>query len=372
MDFTFSDEQEMLRASARDFLAERYPIERVAEMADGDGFDREGWAAAVQMGWTGISTPEEEGGAGLGFLEEMLVAEETGRALYPGPFLSAVVLALPALRAGRADGLAHAVVTGERIATLAWVGPDGSTDPLPSAAWEAERLTCRRVLVPDLPIADLVVVAGSVDGEPMLWAVDRDADGAAWRELPSVDATRRQGELTLDAAPAQRLGAGGATVGTLRTRALAALAAEACGVAEHALDLAVAYARDRKQFGRPIGSYQAVSHELARAYQDVETARSLTYWAGWAVAEGDRDATVAAAAAKARAAEAAVATCERALQAHGGIGFTWEHPLHRLYKRALGIAATLATADVLWARVADETLRLDEVPVGGSAPTIDA
>ena len=136
----------------------------------------------------------------------------------------------------------------------------------------------------------------------------------------------------------------------VRDRALVALAAEACGAAGRALELAVAYAKQRTQFGRPIGSFQGVSHELARAYMDVEIARSLTYWAAWAVETDDPEAPTAAAAAKARAAEAAVVTCERAIQAHGGVGFTWEHPLHRFYKRALAIAARLEPVDELWSR----------------------
>jgi alkylation response protein AidB-like acyl-CoA dehydrogenase len=160
------------------------------------------------------------------------------------------------------------------------------------------------------------------------------------------------GHLELEAAPAMPLAAGPSQIAAMRDRTLAALAAEACGVASRALELAVAYAGERRQFGRPIGSFQAVAHELARAYMDVETSRSLAYWAGWCVAEGEEDAPAAAAAAKARAAEAAVATCERAIQVHGGIGFTWEHPLHRFYKRALAIAAMHGTSDELWSRVA--------------------
>jgi alkylation response protein AidB-like acyl-CoA dehydrogenase len=365
VDFAFSDEQDMLRTSARALLAERYPIERVASIADGAGFDRREWSAIVDVGWTAISVPEDEGGAGLGFLEEMLIAEETGRALYPGPFLSSIVMALPALRIA-GDGvkdLAADVATGRRIATVAWAGRDGRIDVErpPPLRVEDGRLVGDRSFVPDLAAADLVLVVGAADGSeaPAIWALDLDAGGVRRSGLATVDGTRPLADLALSGAEARMVASGAAAAGILRRvrdRALVASAAEACGVAGRALELAVAHARERKQFGRPVGSFQAVSHELARAFQDVESSRSLTYWAAWAVDQGEPDAPAAAAAARARAADAAVATCERAIQVHGGIGFTWEHPLHRFYKRALGISATMGSADELWSRVADEVL----------------
>jgi alkylation response protein AidB-like acyl-CoA dehydrogenase len=355
MDFALSDEQDLLRRSAREFLTERYPIETVARIADGNGFDRADWSSVAELGWPGISVPEDDGGAGLTFLEEIVVAEELGRALYPGPFLSTVTLALPVLRSLGADEFARSMASGARTATVAWSSYEGrfDVDPLPKVAWEDERLSGTRLYVPDLGTADVVVVLGHADGENGAWAIERDADGVAWRELPTVDTTRRMGEVVLHAAPAVRLGSlTGRQLAAIRDRALATLAAEAVGVGSRALDLAVAYAGTREQFGRRIGVYQAVSHPLAQTFVDVETARSLAYWAGWAVAEGAPEASVAAAAAKARAAEAAVAACERSIQAHGGIGFTWEHPLHRFYKRALGIAAFLGGGGEQRARVA--------------------
>jgi alkylation response protein AidB-like acyl-CoA dehydrogenase len=359
MDFTFSDEQELLRTSARQFLQDRYPIERVAEITDGKGFDRGEWSAVAALGWTGISVPEDEGGAGLSLLEEIVVAEELGRAVYPGPFLSTVTLALPILRTLGASDLVRAVVSGERTATVAWASDEGrfDVDPLPKVAWEGERLSGTKLYVPNLGAADLVVVLGNSDGENGAWAIERDAGGVAWRELPTVDATRPMGEVRLDTAPATRLGLlDGTQLATIRDRALATLAAEAVGVGARALELAVEHAGAREQFGKRIGTYQAVSHPLAQTFVDVETARSLAYWAGWAVTERATEAPVAAAAAKGRAAEAAVAACERSIQAHGGIGFTWEHPLHRYYKRALGIAAFLGWGSDHRARVATTLL----------------
>jgi alkylation response protein AidB-like acyl-CoA dehydrogenase len=343
VDFAFSDEQNMLRASARELIRDRYPVERVAAIADGDGFDRGEWGALADLGWAGISVPEDEGGAGLSFFDEIVVVEELGRGLYPGPFVSTVVMALPLLRLAGAGEQARAIASGERTATVAWAGEAGTWDvePAPKVTWEGERLSAVKVFVPDLAAADVVVVVGGLAGGMGVWLVEGDMEGVMRRELPSVDATRRQGELVLDGAPAQLV----ATLAPrhlagIRDRALAALSVEAVGVGQAALEMGIEHARTRVQFGKAIGAYQAVSHQLAQAFLEIETARSLAYWAAWAVAEGQPEAPAAAAAAKGRAAEAAVGACERAIQVSGGLGFTWEHPLHRWYKRALGISAT--------------------------------
>jgi len=337
VEFALGDDQLALQGSIREFLADRYPVERVAEIADRAGWDPASWREVAELGWTGISAPEADGGLGMGFLEEMIAFEQLGRAVFPGPFFSSVALALPAL-AGAPD-LRKAVIGGDRAATLAGAGEDPRDLTVRA---EGERLRGASMFVPDLGSCDLVVVAASGDDGPSLWSVDRDGEGVSWEGLPTVDTTRRLGRIELEAAPARLLAAGEEAAGLLdgiRDRALASLAAEAVGVASAALDRSVQYAGSREQFGRPIGVYQAVSHGLADAYVEVESARSLAYWAGWAVAGGADEASTAAAAAKAHASEAAVDACERAIQVHGGIGFTWEHPLHRYYRRALWIAA---------------------------------
>jgi alkylation response protein AidB-like acyl-CoA dehydrogenase len=307
MHFAFTPEQEALRAEARRWLDEHYPPERVAELADSDpGWDPASWVELAELGWLGVSVGEEEGGAGLGFLEEAVLLEELGRALYPGPYFSTVGLALPAL------------------------GPD---DRARIAAGEVRWSAQVDGLVPDLALVDSVVTAdGGVD-----------ADGET---VPTMDATRRFGRLTAEA--------GDATLDRPRLRA--ALALEAVGVAQRALDWGVEHAKERQQFGRAIGVYQAVSHSLADAFTAIELARSLTYWAAWCVAEADDQAATAAAAAMAYAAETAVSTCERAIQVHGGIGFTWEHPLHRFYKRAQWIQAFDGFPAVQRAEIAAELL----------------
>jgi alkylation response protein AidB-like acyl-CoA dehydrogenase len=281
-------DQEELRREARSFLEARYPPQRVAELADSEeGWDPASWHELAELGWLGVTIPEDRGGAGLGFVEQAILFEELGRALYPGPYFSTVALALQAL----------APEEQERIAR-------GET------RWSAEV----QGLVPDLASVNHVVTA----------------DGAAPAEgemLETMDATRRLGRL----APGPRE----PPAGTLDlTRAFAALASEAVGIAQRVLEWAIEHAKTREQFGRPIGVYQAISHPIATTYIETELARSLALWAAWSVDEDEQQAPLAAAAAKAYAAETAVAACERSIQVHGGIGFTWEHPLHRYYKRA--------------------------------------
>ncbi|HEY7796039.1 MAG TPA: acyl-CoA dehydrogenase family protein [Gaiellaceae bacterium] len=272
MDFAFSTEQEELRREARSFL-EANPDAPLAELRE--------------LGWLGVSVPEERGGGGLSFVDEAILFEEAGRALYSGPFLTTAVV-LPAL---------------PQVDDDAWsVELDGLVPHLDAVG---------KVLRPDMTVV-------AAQGET----------------LETVDATRPLGRLTAG---------GGETLDgdfePVRQRLLAGLAVEAVGVAQKALELAVEYVSEREQFGKKIGIYQAVSHPLADTYVETELARSIAYWAAWCVAEADEQAAVAVAAAKAQAAEAAVAACERSIQVHGGIGFTWEHVLHRYYKRAQWIDA---------------------------------
>ena len=300
MDFTFTPEQDALREQARDFLA---------------GHPEPSWAELAELGWTGVSIPEEDGGAGLTFVEEAVLFEELGRALYHGPYFSTVALTLPALP----DDLRAEVAAGATSWTLA-LGP----------------------LVPDLDTADRVAIVGG-DGIYELEGEDREL-------LTTTDETRPLG-VVRGGEPGRRLADSG-VLEEIRARSLAALAIEACGVAGRALELAIEYATTREQFGKTIGVYQAVSHPLADAYTRVELARSLSLWAAWCVGNDERQAPIAAAAAKSYAAEGAVAVCETAIQVLGGIGFTWEHVLHRLYKRALWIESFAASGTRLRAEVA--------------------
>ena len=283
MDFAFSADQEALRAVARDFLAREFPIGRVAELADSEaGWDRRSWKQIHDLGWLSLSVPEADGGAGMGFLEEAVVFEETGRALYPGPVFSTLALARPALTGSE---LLAPLLGGQATATLAWAeeGALGLLDSPGVRADAAGRLTGTKRYVPDLGLADVAVVVADAG----LYAVNlREAAGAVVPRS-TLDRTRRLGDLVLDATPATRLPAGRDVLAEIRLRSMAALACEAVGVGLSVLDLAADYARTREQFGRPIGSYQAVSHRIANIYMAVELSRSLAYWAAWAVSAGD-------------------------------------------------------------------------------------
>ncbi len=357
MDFAFSEEQELLRRSVRDLLAGNWPLDRVAELADGEpGWDPASLPRLAELGCLALSLPAERGGVGGDLVDEAVVFEEAGRALYPGPLFATVALAQPALAAAADPAPLEAAVTGERPATLAVAEPDGprTIAEAGESACTAKRdgdawtLTGAKTLVPDAAVAADAVVAAQAsdgvapDGQLALFLVDLGAHGEVVAARSTMDATRRLGDLALDATPATLLVGPDQAAGVLdatRLRALALLACEAVGVADRAIAFAVEYAGQRQQFDRYIGSYQAVSHRLVDAWAAVELARSLAYWAAWCVANGDEQAARACAAAKAAAGEAAVGACEGAIQCMGGIGFTWDHPLHRLYKRAQWIGA---------------------------------
>jgi alkylation response protein AidB-like acyl-CoA dehydrogenase len=297
VDFSLTDEQRQLQREVRGWLAANYPLDR-----DWDAPADDRWRELAELGWLGE--------AGLSFVEEALLFEETGYALYPGPFIATVGFALPWL----SEEQRAKVAAGE-------------------ARWSVDV----NGLVPWLRSVDFVVADGGT------------AYPARGEEESTVDPSRPLGRLERgDGTPLE----GAANLPRARTAA----ACEAVGIAQHALELGIEHAKTREQFGRPIGVYQAVSHALANTYTDVELARSLAYWAAWCVAEDDEQAPVAAAGALAFAAEAAVAACERSIQVHGGIGFTWEHPLHRFYKRALWIEGFGMRPAQLRAEIADALL----------------
>jgi alkylation response protein AidB-like acyl-CoA dehydrogenase len=349
MDFAFSEEQELLRGAAREFLADRYPAERVVALADTDeGADPATWSELAELGWL---DPE------LGFLEHAVLLAESAAALLPAPYFSTVGLTWPLLD----DELRGAVGRGERSVGLAWAEPGGpatlaGVGDVATTADGDGRLSGRKALVPDSGLVSDVLVAASGPGGAGWYAVETAAAGVTVRERSTVDRTRRLGDLVLDGAPARRLATAGEVGTTMTTRALAAAAWEAVGVAQRALDLATEHAKTREAFGRPIGVHQAISHRIADVFTEVELARSLATWAGWAVAESAEEAPLAAAAAKSAAGEAAVFACESAIQVHGGVGFTWEHVLHRYYKRAQWLAAFEGDGPAQRAKIADAVL----------------
>ncbi|MGL6279466.1 MAG: acyl-CoA dehydrogenase family protein [Gaiella sp.] len=276
------------------------------------------WAMLAELGWTGASLPASAGGAGLTFLEEAVLHEEAGRALLHGPLWSTAALApfLPE--------------------------PDQQAVAAGAESW----VLAATPLVPDLDTATRVAVVGG----DTIW----ELVGASREVLATVDASRPLGVVV--GGEAARPLCSSEVLPEIRARTLVLLACEAVGVTSRALELAVAHAREREQFGRAIGAFQAVAHPLADVYVELELARSLTSWAAWCVAEAEAPRTVAAAAAKAQAAEAAVFACERAIQTLGGLGFTWESPLNGLYRRALWIETWEASGERLRAEVAAHLL----------------
>lgn len=354
MDFSFTQEQQMLRSQARSLLDQRSPAERVVELAESDTpWDQGLWKEMASLGWTGLSVPEEQGGSGMGFVDEAVLFEELGYSLYPGPYFSSVALSLPAL--GEDLEALASLASGDLAVTLAPAGSDARA----SRSGDDWSLVGAVELVPDLGICNAVVVPAASDDGVGLWFVALDGDGVEARSLGTMDATRRLGKLTLSGAGGRMLlspGRAGEVLERISLRAGAAVALEAVGIAQRALDLALEYTKTREQFGKPIGSYQAVSHQVADTYMEVELTRSLAYWAAWCVAENDERVGVAVPAAKAAAAEGAVRACERSIQVHGGIGFTWEHILHRLYKRAQWLDSFNGHGDLQRARVATSLL----------------
>ncbi len=350
MRLAVSAEQRELRDSVRRFLADRAPMPRVRELMETpDGVDRQVWEqAGTQLGLPGIAIPESCGGAGFSFAEQAIVLEELGAALYGGPYLASAVLAATALLSSPDEvarrQLLPGIASGQTVATLAFTEDDGSWDPA------AIRLAARpgtdggwvldghKSFVLDGHIADLILLVAQTGSGLSLFAVESGTAGLDRRVLPTLDQTRKLARLEFDSVSAVRLiGAPGEAAPVLaRTLDVAAiaLAAEQLGGAQRALDMAVGYAKTRYQFGRPIGSFQAIKHRCADLLLEVESLRSAVGYAAAAVAEDSAEVPVVAALAKAYASDVYFRVAAENIQIHGGIGFTWEHDAHLYFKRA--------------------------------------
>jgi alkylation response protein AidB-like acyl-CoA dehydrogenase len=346
MVFDFTPEHQALRDSVRAFAAAVSPEPEVRRMmALPDGYDRSVWARmAGELGLPGIAVPERYGGAGAGPVEAAIVCEETGRFLLPGPLLSTMLAAAAIVHAADdrvADAVLPGIAAGETIATLAvaeaggrWdVGAVHCTATPAAGGWRLDGL---KRYVPDAHVADLIVTAARTpDGLAALFAVDRGANGVTVDLLTAFDLTRRLCDVTLDAAPAVPLaGPGARPLDEVLDLVRVLVAAEQIGTAWAALDMAVGYARDRVQFGRAIGSFQAIKHMCADVLLDLESARSAAYFAAWAAASGSADLAVAAPLARAFCADTLLAAASLNMQVHGGLCFTWEHPAHLYFRRA--------------------------------------
>ncbi len=353
MDVQLSEEQRLLQASVREFLERECPMSFVREMMDdARGFTDGFWKQMGELGWTGLVLPERHGGAGLGPLDLAVVLEEMGQVLLPGPYFSTVALGGEAIaRTGseaQCERWVPGIAGGQLRATLALREPGGSWAPeavrcLAERDGGDWRLSGHKTFVTDGHTADLVVVAAReerADGPLGLFVVASDADGLVARPVEYTDATRKVADVRLEGvrvADEARLSAGepaDASLAALLDRARVALVAEMCGGAQRVLDLSVAYAKQREQFGKPIGSFQAIQHRCADMLLQVENLRSAAWYASWCLGEDEPEAHAAASKAKAYASEAYPAVAGAGIQIHGGLGYTWEQDLHLYYKRA--------------------------------------
>ncbi|MDE3085512.1 MAG: acyl-CoA/acyl-ACP dehydrogenase [Acidobacteriota bacterium] len=348
MNFAFSEEQEELRRAVRRFLEDKSPMTEVRRLMETtEGYDAAVWEQmANQLGLQAMTIPEEYGGAGFGYVELTVVLEEMGAALLCAPYFSTVALAANCLLSSGDESakkdLLPGIAGGETVATLAFTEDSGRWD-LEGITMEASRqgdgwvLNGQKMFVLDGHTAQLVLVAARTGAGVSLFAVEGGAAGLTRTPLATMDQTRKQARIEFASTPARLVGEEGAAGPVLsRTLDLAAvaLAAEQVGGAQRCLDMSVEYAKTRIQFGRPIGSFQAIKHKCADMLLEVESGKSAAYYAGWAAAEDSDELPVVASLAKSYCSEAYFHAAAENIQIHGGIGFTWEHDAHLYFKRA--------------------------------------
>jgi alkylation response protein AidB-like acyl-CoA dehydrogenase len=338
MNFDFTDDQQAIKRTANELLAARFKPERMRELAEAERYDDDAWREMSELGWAGIFIDEDHGGQGLGIVELVILMEELGYALAPVPFLSNAAAGLALQFAGtdeQKERWLPGIASGEARGTVGMVR-DG----------EAR-------LVPDADTAEVILLIG-FDGSTSVV----EAGAAEIEPVETMDRTRRYARVRADGG--EPLGGDCFAAGD---RIATALAAETVGVAQKAMEMAVEYARERKQFGRPIGSYQAVSHRCAQMLLEVEGSRSGAYYAAWCADAEPESLPAAASGAKAYSSDAGWRVCGSSLQVHGGIGFTWEHDLHFFLKRAKTNALLYGSAREHRERVAELTLAKPEATV---------
>jgi alkylation response protein AidB-like acyl-CoA dehydrogenase len=340
LDFEFSEDQELLRATVRRFLAEQAPIAYVRALLDDQrGTTDDVWSGLAELGATGLLVPEVHGGAGGGMVDMAVVLEELGRGVHPGPFASSAVGAVSLVHLAGTDddraALLPGLASGETIGTVA-LGEPGARATSANGQW---RITGELAHVPDGVAADIIVVSATIaDRELGVFVVEQGGAGVTVAPTPTVDGTRKFATATLSDAPARRLGAGDSADAVAETvdRLIVAAVVDGVGAASRALEMAVDYAKERRQFDRPIGSFQAVQHVCADMLRAVELARAGAYYACWTADAADAsERHRAATMAQAFAADELYGVGASLIQVHGGIGFTWEHDAHLYYKRLL-------------------------------------
>jgi len=347
MNFAFSEEQETLREFVRNFLEEKSSEASVRDQMETDsGFDPDVWQQmSEQMGLQSLIIPEEFGGQGFGYVELIVVLEEMGRSLLCAPFFSSVVLAANTLiHSGDESAKAELLpqIASGTIATLAFTEENGKWDQsgITMQASESEggyTLDGSKMYVLDGNTAEIILVAAQTTNGVSLFSVNAGAEGLTKTALATMDQTRKQSKIDFSGTPATLIGEEGKgwdILSTVLDLAAVGLAAEQVGGAQMCLDMAVEYAKVRVQFGRPIGSFQAIKHKCADMLLEVESAKSAAYYAGWCAAEMNDELPSTASLAKAYCSEAYFHAAAENIQIHGGIGFTWEHPAHLYFKRA--------------------------------------
>jgi len=367
MQFGLSESQQILKNNARKFFAAECPIAEVRRIMETENaHDEKLWRKMAQQGFLGVVFPEEAAGMGLGFVELAALTEEMGRALVPGAYISTLLAGSAINAAGSTRHLAS-IAAGDTKATLALLEAGANWDPEAVAMTASnERLTGDKLFVTDAAIADVMVVAARDRGELALYAID--AGPLAKSAMPAMDLTRRlyrvefhgeQGEMLARGDQARKALEHALDVATI------ALCAEMTGGMQRTMEIAVEYCKTRKQFGKPIGQYQAVQHQCADMLVWTESSRSATYYAAWAMTEGIADARAAVSVAKMYASDACRETGNRGVQVQGGMGFTWENDTHLYYRRAK--ASEIAFGDATFHRERIARLIIDTV----SAPEVD-
>ncbi|HZZ49830.1 MAG TPA: acyl-CoA dehydrogenase family protein [Pseudonocardia sp.] len=351
-----NDEQKQLRETVRKLLSDKAPLEALRQEPP-PGLDRALWRTLAEVGVVALAVPEKHGGLGQTALETSVVLEEMGRALYSGPYLSTVALAVPALLASGDEAacaeLLPDIAEGECIATLSLDEHSVTADA------DCSRLTGELSIVLDGADADLILVAAASGQDVSLFAVNADAEGLTREPLESLDLARSVAKVSFSDTPARLIGTPGAAPAVLagvRDHALTALAAEQTGGAAACLALCVEYAKTREQFGQPIGAFQAVAHKCVEMLHGVEFSRGAARYASAALAEGAADAAEAARVAAAQCGEAFRQIVVETVQVHGGVGFTWEHDTHLYYRRAWSSGQLFGGVDEHYLAVADLAL----------------
>jgi len=372
MNFGFTEEQELLRAEVRKFLDQNASLDRVREIVeapDSPRIEPALWARMAELGWVGLNMPEEHGGVGLDLETTLVVLEETGRSLFPSPLISTVIAGKAIERFGSAEQQARwlpGLADGSKIGTFAFLersdvmGPEG-VETLAKHDGDELILSGEKLFVSDAALADLFVVAvrsGSDAQSISLVVVEKGTSGAAASSFDVMDLTKSVGKLSLEDA---RVGVdcvlgtqGAAWPATqwLLDLGAALVTAEAVGSAEAALSITTEFAKERVQFGEQIGKFQGVKHPLAEIYVDVESFRSLVYYAIWALDQDADDAQVAVSRAKAYCSDAFPQAGIMGVQLHGGVGYTWEYDIQMYLKRSKWVRPMFGDADYHYERVA--------------------